>query len=77
MKTAIYKGASKTLYRGCRYVFPGEEVDMSAEELSSRLKVTPGLWEEVKTATKAEPTAAPVRVDPTVGKTVGKKVTKV
>lgn len=42
----LFTGSSKMLYRGCRYVYPGEIVEMSEEEFKMRDMKQPGVWKD-------------------------------
>jgi len=66
----LFKDTVPLLFRGNRYVYPGEVVEVSKEEADHRLKIQPGMWESKAPAKKDEP------VKKAVEKKVGEKVIK-
>jgi len=66
-----FKDTVPLLFRGNRYIYPGEIVEVTKDEADRRLAIQPGMW-EVKATPKAE--AAPTKK--AVEKKVGDKVIK-
>ena len=68
MAKLLFMGAQKQLFRGCRYVFPGEVVEMSEEEATVRKENNPNLWSKSGAAAleenqKVEPTKTDVEAE--------------